>query len=116
MIATDVSARGIDVEGVDYVVNYDMPDHPETYVHRIGRTGRARLKGYAISFVSEGEQEFLKNIEEYIGKTITKLDITTDDYKTILKETKENPEDIGALMDEISFFEEKKRKKRKKKK
>ncbi len=116
LIATDVSARGVDVQGVDYVINYDIPDHPETYVHRIGRTGRARLKGNAISFCSDREKEFLDAIQEYIGKVIVKLDVTKFDYKNVLSESKEKKISLDDMMSEIEFFEEKKRKRRKKEK
>lgn len=80
LIATDVSARGIDIEGVDYVVNYDMPDIAENYVHRIGRTGRGRNKGYAISFCSDEERPLLEEIELYIGKEVEVLFINKDKY------------------------------------
>ena len=63
LIATDIIARGIDVDGVTHVVNFDLPEHPENYMHRIGRTGRAELSGTAISFVSETELGLLHNIE-----------------------------------------------------
>ena len=61
MIATDVSARGIDIPNVDFVVNYDMPDVDENYVHRVGRTGRGRNKGYAVSYCSQEEAEVRNN-------------------------------------------------------
>ena len=64
IVATDVLARGIDVEEVDYVVNYDLPTQPEDYVHRIGRTGRAGASGYAISFVSPETEDALRDIEK----------------------------------------------------
>lgn len=66
LVATDVTARGIDLPGITYVVNYDMPDDPENYVHRIGRTGRGFEKGKAISFYSPEERQKLKDIEEFI--------------------------------------------------
>ena len=74
LVATDVSARGIDIPDVDYVINYDMPDQPENYVHRVGRTGRGRNKGQALSFCSEGERVLLKGIEEYITVPIEVLE------------------------------------------
>lgn len=83
LIATDVSARGIDIADVDFVVNYDLPDHPENYVHRVGRTGRGRKKGMAYSFCDASEKELLKNIESYIGKSIKKLELSQDGYKEI---------------------------------
>jgi ATP-dependent RNA helicase RhlE len=70
LVATDVAARGIDIEALPYVVNYDLPHNPEDYVHRIGRTGRAGAKGEAISLVSEAENRYLRDIEKLIGNVI----------------------------------------------
>ena len=70
LIATDVSARGIDIPGVQYVVNYDLPELSENYVHRVGRTGRGKEKGNAVSFCSEDEKSILKEIESFLGKPI----------------------------------------------
>ncbi|PIF44781.1 ATP-dependent RNA helicase RhlE [Chryseobacterium sp. 52] len=67
LVATDIAARGIDIEGLPYVVNYELPDVPETYVHRIGKTGRAGSKGIAVSFCDEGERSDLTNIQKLIG-------------------------------------------------
>ena len=70
LVATDIAARGIDVSGLAAVVNYDLPNVPETYVHRIGRTGRAGRDGLAISFCDFDELAYLKDIEKLIRKTI----------------------------------------------
>ena len=70
LVATDVAARGLDIESLPHVVNYDLPNVPEAYVHRIGRTGRAGEKGEAISLVSPAEREFLKRIEALIKQKI----------------------------------------------
>lgn len=70
LIATDIAARGIDVDALSHVVNYDLPDVPETYVHRIGRTGRAGCSGVAISFCDTEELDQLKDIQKLIGKQI----------------------------------------------
>lgn len=70
LVATDIAARGIDVVELPYVINYDLPNVPETYVHRIGRTGRAGQSGTALSFCDEDEAEFLRSIQKLIGKTI----------------------------------------------
>ena len=67
LIATDVAARGIDVEGITHVINFDLPVEKEAYVHRIGRTGRAGAKGKAISLVNQFEERLLNIIQEYIG-------------------------------------------------
>lgn len=73
LVATDIAARGIDVIGVGMVINYDLPDNPEDYVHRIGRTGRAGKAGHALSFVAPGQQGLVKQIERV---TRTSLPIT----------------------------------------
>lgn len=73
LIATDIAARGIDIDELSHVINYDLPDVPETYVHRIGRTGRAGLGGTAISFCDFDEKEQLADIEKLIGKKLTEV-------------------------------------------
>lgn len=70
LVATDIAARGIDIDELSHVVNYDLPNIPETYVHRIGRTGRAGLSGVAISFCNFDEKEYLQDIEKLIRKKI----------------------------------------------
>jgi ATP-dependent RNA helicase RhlE len=84
LVATDVSARGIDIPNVDFVVNYDLPDVPENYVHRVGRTGRGMQKGIAVSFCSEEEKELLTLIEEFMGKEVNVMDIDKATYKETL--------------------------------
>ena len=73
LVATDVLSRGIDVEGIDLVINYDIPRDAEDYVHRIGRTARAERKGEAITFVSPVDQGRFRRIEKLIGKTIDRM-------------------------------------------
>ena len=68
LVATDIAARGIDVEGISHVINYDTPVFAEDYIHRIGRTGRAASTGDAITFVSREEEDHLRKIERFIGK------------------------------------------------
>ena len=75
LVATDVLARGIDVSLVHHVINYDLPDNPEDYIHRIGRTGRAGEAGYAISFVSPDSKAALADIERLIGSKLPTLEI-----------------------------------------
>lgn len=70
LVATDIAARGIDVDDLEFVINYEIPNISETYVHRIGRTGRAGAKGTAISFCDEHEIEFIMDIEKLIAKKI----------------------------------------------
>ena len=73
MVATDIAARGIDVAGVSHVSNYDIPQHPEDYVHRIGRTGRAQRTGDAFTLVAHDEMKKLAAIERFIGQKIDRL-------------------------------------------
>lgn len=68
LVATDIAARGIDVEGITHVINFDTPTHPEDYIHRIGRTGRASATGDALTFVSSEEEAHMRDIERYTGK------------------------------------------------
>jgi ATP-dependent RNA helicase RhlE len=75
LIATDIASRGIDVEELSHVINFDLPETPETYVHRIGRTGRAGAKGKAISFCAEDEMEQLRDIQKHLKRSIP---LTTD--------------------------------------
>jgi ATP-dependent RNA helicase RhlE len=77
LIATDIAARGIDVDGVSHVVNYDLPNIPESYVHRIGRTARAGAEGVAISFCDHDERAYLRDIERLIRMAIPATDRRT---------------------------------------
>lgn len=70
LVATDIAARGIDIDALAHVINYELPNIPETYVHRIGRTGRAGASGKAFSFCDEEEMDFLKDIQKLIGQVI----------------------------------------------
>jgi ATP-dependent RNA helicase RhlE len=72
LVATDIAARGIDVDGISHVVNFDFPMHPEDYVHRIGRTGRAHAVGDAISFVTPEDHGALRSLERFIGRGIVR--------------------------------------------
>ena len=75
LVATDVAARGLDVNGISHVINFDLPRFAEDYVHRIGRTGRAGANGIAISFVSSSELNYLERIERFIGKRLPEQNI-----------------------------------------
>jgi ATP-dependent RNA helicase RhlE len=74
LVATDIAARGIDVDGISHVVNYDIPNEPESYVHRIGRTARAGAEGIAISFCDRDEMSYLRGIERLIKISIPVTD------------------------------------------
>jgi ATP-dependent RNA helicase RhlE len=74
LVATDIAARGIDVEGITHVINYDLPNVPETYVHRIGRTARAGAEGIAISFCDVEERAYLADIERLIGLHVDRVE------------------------------------------
>jgi ATP-dependent RNA helicase RhlE len=114
LIATDVSARGIDIPNVDYVVNYDLPEETENYVHRVGRTGRGVNKGVAVSFCSSEEKDLLKTIEEYLGKEINVLEIDKKDYAQTLDFSEDQPADWRKLLKESEESDKKFSKKKKK--
>lgn len=79
LIATDVAARGLDIDDITYVINYDMPEDVDTYVHRIGRTGRAGKEGTAVSFVTSEEQHLVKEFELRTGMQIEKRDVPEEE-------------------------------------
>ncbi|HXG59145.1 MAG TPA: DEAD/DEAH box helicase [Thermoanaerobaculia bacterium] len=81
LVATDIAARGIDVEGISHVINFDFPAHPEDYVHRIGRTGRAKAVGDAISFVAPDDQTNLRALERFISRGIPRRTAEAFDYR-----------------------------------
>lgn len=114
LIATDVSARGIDIPNVEYVINYDLPDVAENYVHRVGRTGRGREKGFAVSFCSDEEKPVLQEIETFLGKKITVMEIDKEEYNTTLDFTEDTNNNWKALMKENEEFLQNKKKKKKK--
>ncbi|MGA0559903.1 DEAD/DEAH box helicase [Larkinella sp. VNQ87] len=114
LIATDVSARGIDIPNVDYVINYDLPEQPENYVHRVGRTGRGTQKGQAFSFCSPEEKPMLDEIEQFLTKPIKVVSIDPEVYEETVDTSDDAKFDLKALMQEAEELE-KGRKKRKKK-
>lgn len=116
LIATDVSARGIDIPDVDFVVNYDMPEQTENYVHRVGRTGRATKKGRAVSFCSTEEKPLLKEIEEYLDKEVRVLEISKSDYNETLDLTSDTNSNWRHLLKEQEELENNMKVKKKKKK
>ncbi len=111
MIATDVSARGIDIPNVEYVVNYDLPDVPENYVHRVGRTGRGTSRGIAISFCSLEEKETLLEIENFLTTKIKVMLMDNLDYSAIVDESDDSEKDWKKLMKEYKEIPKKKKKK-----
>ena len=97
MVATDIAARGIDIAGVSHVINYDIPQHPEDYVHRIGRTGRANQTGDAFTLVTREDMKKLAAIERFIGQRIERLTLegfqvpTNGELQTAPKPPKPEP-------------------------
>lgn len=90
LVATDIAARGIDIDELAYVINYEIPNIAETYVHRIGRTGRAGANGTAFSFCDAEEKEYLKDIHKLIGKSIPVIEEHPFPFLGILPEKKSN--------------------------
>src|SRR5690606_38560960 len=80
LVATDIAARGIDVEALGHVVNFDVPTTPEDYIHRVGRTGRAAATGDAFTFAAPEEQGELKAIERAIGRRLPRVTVPDFDY------------------------------------
>ncbi len=117
LIATDINARGIDIPNVDYVVNYDLPDEPENYVHRVGRTGRGDKKGQAISFCSTEEKPTLKIIETFLHKPVHVISIDKEDYQATIEFANDTmmKEDLQSLLKEAEAFEKNIKKKKGKK-
>ncbi len=113
MIATDISARGIDVPGVDYVINYDLPDKPENYVHRVGRTGRGINLGEAISFCSKEEKGLLDDIQQLINKDIEVIKLYKKDYENIVSSPGEDLS-LQEMIDEHEQWEADRKKIKKK--
>jgi ATP-dependent RNA helicase RhlE len=100
LITTDVAARGIDVPGVHAVINYDLPEVPENYVHRVGRTGRGKDKGWAIAFCSEEEKPFLQAIEEYTGDPIPVYELSKGDYLAVIEDSEDITYNWQSLIEE----------------
>ena len=115
MIATDVSARGIDIPDVHYVINYDLPEKSENYVHRVGRTGRGIKKGIAIAFCSKEEKERLEEIQQFLNKKIETIPVSKKEYTYTLSLSNE-AQSIKELIQEQEDWEEKRKNRRRKKK
>lgn len=113
LIATDITARGIDIPDVEIVVNYDLPEKAENYVHRIGRTGRAKRRGQAISFCSEGELPLLEKIEEFIHTQVKVIDVNEKDAKEAKMLSNANSRRLEMLLEEIEETDNRLRRNRK---
>lgn len=95
LIATDIAARGIDVEDLSLVINFDLPNVPETYVHRIGRTGRASASGIAVSFCDKEERPYLRDIEKLIKQQVPRMPehpFIEDIQEEVSSPKKQNPQ------------------------
>jgi ATP-dependent RNA helicase RhlE len=99
LVATDIAARGIDVEALGHVVNFDVPPAPEDYIHRVGRTGRAELTGEAFTFFSPQEEQDIRSIERAIGRKLPRVTIEGFDYSARPQQRFEVP--LGERIAEI---------------
>jgi ATP-dependent RNA helicase RhlE len=102
LVATDIAQRGLDVSGISHVINYDVPQQPEDYVHRIGRTGRAAATGDAYTFMSTDEIAMVRTIERMIGQQIPRISVPGYDFGTTAEAsdtiaTNGDPEPVGAV-------------------
>jgi len=84
MVATDIAARGLDVDGISHVINYDMPDTSDAYIHRIGRTGRAKHTGDAFTFITPEDEELVSALEKIMGEPLSRLRLPDFDYQAPL--------------------------------
>jgi ATP-dependent RNA helicase RhlE len=105
LIATDISARGIHIDNVDYVINYDLPEQAENYVHRVGRTGRGTNKGNAVSFCSTEEKPILAEIETFLDKPIDVLQISKAEYEGTIDFSNDTAGNVKSLLEEIEALE-----------
>lgn len=113
LIATDVTARGIDIPDIEIVINYDLPEEAENYVHRVGRTGRGKNKGHAYSFCAPEEKATLEQIQGFLEKEIKVLELGKTAYSDTLQIERERTNDYRALMEEIEALENRKKKRKK---
>jgi ATP-dependent RNA helicase RhlE len=114
LIATDVSARGIDIPDVEIVVNYDLPETPEFYVHRVGRTGRGNSPGVAVSFCSKEEKQLLSMIESQLPKPIHRMEISRGLYLETIESSRARDEtDWKSLLEQETSFRDSHKKKKK---
>lgn len=114
LIATDITARGIDIPDVTHVINYDLPEKPENYVHRIGRTGRGFNKGIAVSFCASEEKPLLEEIEQLLTKKIEVIKVSKQDYQIIASQPESGlGMDLEALLASEDLYKSKGKKKKK---
>jgi ATP-dependent RNA helicase RhlE len=106
LVATDIAARGIDVEALSHVINFDVPAAPDAYIHRVGRTGRADMTGEAFTFVSPDEEADLRAIEHAVGKSLPRVTLPDFDYKARAEQLE------VPLRDRIAAIRQRKRKER----
>lgn len=116
LIATDISSRGIDIPNVEYVINYDLPEVAENYVHRVGRTGRGVQRGIAVSFCSTEERPILDEIESFLTKPIAVIGIDKREYEETIDNSEASEHDWKSLMKESHAQLAMPKKKKKKKK
>ncbi|MFP4556874.1 MAG: DEAD/DEAH box helicase [Bacteroidales bacterium] len=116
LVATDVSARGIDIPDVEFVVNYDLPEIAENYIHRVGRTGRGTKRGTALSFCSTEEKKMLLDIEKLLPKPINVLSISKGDYEATIDFSEDSSNNWQELIAKQEEFDAKPKKKRRNKK
>lgn len=117
LIATDVSARGIDIPDIDFVINYDLPEKVENYVHRVGRTGRGERRGEAISYCATEERDLLDEIQHFLQKPIAEIRVSKGEYAAIAEAPSYEQLSLKALVDEHDAWlsgQNKKKKGRKK--
>jgi ATP-dependent RNA helicase RhlE len=96
LVATDIAARGIDVDGVTHVVNFELPHEPESYVHRIGRTARAGASGIAVSLCDPNERPLLRDIERVTRQKITVAGEVAGSAQSVRTEPQHRPQAAGA--------------------
>ncbi len=113
LIATDVLGRGIDMPGIDMVVNYDLPEDAAWYVHRVGRTGRGDRRGRAISFCSPEEKPLLEAIESWLGQPLAVIGLPDDARQQIVLSSLDRTSDMKSLLEEIEVLEDRKRRREK---
>ena len=112
MVATDVSARGIDIPDVTHVVNYDLPEQADNYVHRVGRTGRGKRRGVAYSFCAPDEKALLQAVENYTGHAIRIVPLDKGDYRETMSLSEQDSMGISELIEEAEKYAKKRKSKR----